>query len=1144
MSEAGRVTVKIVADDKDLRSTLQGSQNLIQEFGAQGADAGKTLGEGVSRGAEEVKVGTQAAIDKIREFGLTVIRNTDPIVWGFKSAKASLAELPQQAQLAEDSVLRIKPAADSAATGLSGIQPTIPIISELGSKADLTRALLEGMREEINKLLAEMGAVGTGAVEFKTLQQGIDESLGLVSREINSASTSARVFAKDFKTTADSVEDDMKRLGRDSTQMQQEVSVRFRTLQQNIDQSLGLVDRPLLHASDSARAFENSFLSSTPVIDEMRDQVGNKLPGSLDQFTHATTRATHIWGTLAGSLFPSAFMQVPGQLVNIAAQFEGINYALFAGVGAAFAFVAGISYLAYESYRASEAMKEIELNSAVAGNISITSDVTEDLIENLSHLKLASKEDIRAVAGYFADLRNVGVDAYVGMSTAAVMWAQATRSKTEDVGKAFGNIIDSEKTSLKELEAVFGHVTLEQLRNVQAAQAVGDRGEIVNAVLAIAYSRLNEVRDATIHLNLGYNDLQEKLPAVKTLIDTVTRAWEANMASIFNVMTAQHLYIDNSAEILRQGRLVADSISTPSERLGKLLTDQKKLMDAMAEAPKKLKGKELEAEMSMFGDRMKQLNQDIKHAREAIGREEFDDFVRNVNLKRSVSKRGTEEDLAGLKLIADEAKRRWGEASDTYQQYMTMYNQRKTMVDAKGELAGGRDVISEMKQRISEINANEALGVAERGKLIRQEYENILASGKLTAQQRIQIQTEMNNALAANERAAKAEHNKIQQDDLNTEMRLAQIRMRLESSLLQLAVGEKQAATADKLRLDLQFARETGELQQRMLEKEQEGYREGSIEFLRVENQKRVAKAETAAEIERINAQIAADERKTAREYGNVWASTTDAILQAERSLLSDMLGGRVTFMQALGRLTLQFLQRELEMDIAYYTKKALLSDADWAIEEAKTQKGILVHLLGETKKTAATVTGGQARVAAQALAESEGTAVQAAAGSKRILNHAYEAAAGAYDAVVGIPVVGPVLAPIAAGAAFVAVSAFDMLTGLDVGAWNVPRDMPAMIHAGETVVPKTFAEGLRATGSINPVIPRVSGEGIRASGMTVNNSSGSGNTTNSLTYSPHINAPQHKSLEQLINEDSRALRTWFAHQVRLGAIKLPAAVG
>ena len=63
-------------------------------------------------------------------------------------------------------------------------------------------------------------------------------------------------------------------------------------------------------------------------------------------------------------------------------------------------------------------------------------------------------------------------------------------------------------------------------------------------------------------------------------------------------------------------------------------------------------------------------------------------------------------------------------------------------------------------------------------------------------------------------------------------------------------------------------------------------------------------------------------------------------------------------------------------------------------------------------------------------------------------LDDAKTAAAGAYKATVGIPYIGPILAPIAAGVAFAAVAAFD------VGSDYVPKTGMAVIHQGERIIP------------------------------------------------------------------------------------------
>lgn len=69
----------------------------------------------------------------------------------------------------------------------------------------------------------------------------------------------------------------------------------------------------------------------------------------------------------------------------------------------------------------------------------------------------------------------------------------------------------------------------------------------------------------------------------------------------------------------------------------------------------------------------------------------------------------------------------------------------------------------------------------------------------------------------------------------------------------------------------------------------------------------------------------------------------------------------------------------------------------------------------------------------------------------------AKSAAGHAYDAVVGIPYVGPFMAPAAAAVAFAGVMAFAE------GGWDrVPSDQVAMIHKNEMVLPANIAEGAR----------------------------------------------------------------------------------
>ena len=87
---------------------------------------------------------------------------------------------------------------------------------------------------------------------------------------------------------------------------------------------------------------------------------------------------------------------------------------------------------------------------------------------------------------------------------------------------------------------------------------------------------------------------------------------------------------------------------------------------------------------------------------------------------------------------------------------------------------------------------------------------------------------------------------------------------------------------------------------------------------------------------------------------------------------------------------------------------------------------------------------------------------------AKQVVRDAKQAASGAWKAVVGIPIVGPILAPIAAAAAFAGVMAFSAEDGWDVpGGGGAGIDgrggRPAIIHPREMVLPAQIADSVRA---------------------------------------------------------------------------------
>jgi hypothetical protein len=141
------------------------------------------------------------------------------------------------------------------------------------------------------------------------------------------------------------------------------------------------------------------------------------------------------------------------------------------------------------------------------------------------------------------------------------------------------------------------------------------------------------------------------------------------------------------------------------------------------------------------------------------------------------------------------------------------------------------------------------------------------------------------------------------------------------------------------------------------------------------------------------------------------------------------------------------------------------------------------------------------------------------AAHMREVLTHAKSGAAAAYHAVVGIPVVGPFLAPAAAAAAFTGIMAFSAEGGMD----DVPYDnAPFLLHKNEMVLPAALANPMR-----NMLINGGSdGNGGGFGGLASNNNApgaaNDGGGSPGLTV--NIHATDAESVRRLFANNSAAL--------------------
>jgi len=182
-------------------------------------------------------------------------------------------------------------------------------------------------------------------------------------------------------------------------------------------------------------------------------------------------------------------------------------------------------------------------------------------------------------------------------------------------------------------------------------------------------------------------------------------------------------------------------------------------------------------------------------------------------------------------------------------------------------------------------------------------------------------------------------------------------------------------------------------------------------------------------------------DNKIALEQRKNWKALADGIKSSFGGAIKGMITGATTFQQAMQQMSKQVLGLVMEMGI-----KMLQSTIKnvWA--------SVFAHQAGEAAKTTSTEEGSLKRMAAN-LKDT----------IKQINNAAVSAAAGAYNAMVGIPYVGPVLGAIAAGVTYTAVLAFGAMASA-AGGYEIPSGVNPVtqLHQDEMVLPADLSSGLK----------------------------------------------------------------------------------
>ncbi len=177
---------------------------------------------------------------------------------------------------------------------------------------------------------------------------------------------------------------------------------------------------------------------------------------------------------------------------------------------------------------------------------------------------------------------------------------------------------------------------------------------------------------------------------------------------------------------------------------------------------------------------------------------------------------------------------------------------------------------------------------------------------------------------------------------------------------------------------------------------------------------------------------------------------------------------------------------------------------------------------------TAASVAGDATKTASASAAAAATKTIATTTAMSQIMIDAKTAAAGAYAATVEIPILGLILAPIAAAAAFAGVMAFGAIGSAEGGWDRIPENQLAMVHKNEMVLPAALAENIRRMSAGSP-------------GMTGGSTSSTmGNTVHTHTHNWTVQAWDGKDVKRVLDNHKHLVSSALLSSHRDGGIKIP----
>ena len=767
--------------------------------------------------------------------------------------------------------------------------------------------------------------------------------------------------------------------------------------------------------------------------------------------------------------------QAIGTLSNLISTTIQSNLSLLPYAAAIAAVGGALGYLVYQALSAGSAMRSIELD-AVIGQFRLTDAQAQSLTSNIARLANVGNSAAAEIAKPFlalgqggdivaklvaADLpllaKQMGEDAPRAAEKLAVMFAELSTK-----GRAY--LADTHGVTGAQLQLYDSFVASNQSGQAWAmlVDAIKARLDGYAASLKMNVAAMKDEQDAAVEGSTAASEFGDRVSATATHVDELTaslkrdsEAARENRAALLSAADAQKTYV--------AGLQTATKVDEIAHKIRAATAEIDGMKAALANTPggDAAGGLALARSISIAEDRLKELQQRASDG--IIGDDAVARMKQQLDLSDAVYK-GSEAGRLQTHLDAIKKMLAGDEIDEKQRRQLTIESAQveKQIRDAQNESylrqtqaqidAAGKKSAQRISLLESEVRRETELYGA--GSKQAEEAEDRLARAKEEAASR--------GAAAAGKAAREA--TKATEEGFAAQIAEAEKAAQIDVKLIELRVKahvlsakEGEAATlaairAERAAVDDLYNRE---MQLAGLTAAQVGAirKKMELEDLTLDGEIRVNAEKTA------DSQIAA------------WQKAGDTIMGSWNGQLRGLLQGTTSFKQASAKILEDLTIKGIE-------------------EAEKLAVGTLAKQLAglAAKKTL------------------DATAVSGDAG---------RAAAGAYASTAEIPIIGPVLAPAAAAAAYAGTMA---VAAFDIGAWSIPHDQLAMVHRNELVMPAAEAGAFRSllSGAAN----------------------GGGSPSRSVTVAPnfHFHSMDSATIASTINQNRGAFVKAISAAVRDGA--------